>query len=72
MIALDILNNLGNAEIALAIEGAPFDTQGIVAYMKTKMPDYMMPTHIKFIKDFPHNINGKVDRKILKTYFKKH
>jgi len=70
MIALDLLNGLGNSELGLAIEGEPFDTNDIINHMKSVMPDYMVPAHIEFIKDFPHNINGKVDRKILKKSFK--
>lgn len=69
MVALDIYNNLGNAEIALAIESEPFDTREIFEYMKSQMPNYMVPTHVKFIKEFPHSLNGKIDRKTLKIYF---
>ncbi len=69
MVALDIMNNLGNAELGLAIESDEFDTSEIFDYMKTKMPDYMIPGHVRFIKEFPHSINGKINRKELKTYF---
>ncbi len=69
MVALDITNKLGNAELGLAIEGESFDTEEIIEYMKTKMPDYMVPGHIRFVKEFPHSINGKIDRKKLRTYF---
>ena len=69
IVALDIENALGNAELALALEGDPFDTKHIFEYMKSVMPDYMVPGHMKFVKEFPHNINGKVDRKKLKAYF---
>ncbi len=69
MVALDIPNNLGNAELGLAIEGEPFDTEEIFNYMRTKMPDYMIPGHTRFVKEFPHSINGKINRKELKTYF---
>jgi len=41
-----------------------------IAYLKSKIPDYMVPGHIKIIKEFPHNLNGKIDRKKLKTHFK--
>ena len=69
MVALDIYNELGNAELGLAIESDPFDTNEIFEYMKTKMPNYMIPMHVRFIKDFPHSINGKIDRKELKKHF---
>ena len=68
--AIDIFNTLGNAELALAIESIVFDTNEIMEYMKTKIPDYMIPAHIKFIQEFPYNSNGKIDRNKLRTYFK--
>ncbi|MDO7172573.1 AMP-binding protein [Mariniflexile sp. AS56] len=69
MVALDILNKLGNAELGLAIESAPFDTKELFDYMKTKMPNYMIPMHVTFLKEFPHSLNGKIDRKELKKHF---
>ncbi|WP_108868381.1 AMP-binding protein [Aquimarina aquimarini] len=69
MVALDIINSLGNAELGLAIESEEFDIKEIFEYMKTKMPDYMIPMHVRFIKEFPHSMNGKIDRKKLRTYF---
>ncbi len=69
IVALDIENSLGNTELGLAIESEEFDTQTIFEYMKTKMPSYMIPTHVRFIKEFPHSMNGKIDRKKLKTFF---
>lgn len=69
LIAIDILNKLENTELVLAIASEPFDTEAILAYMKTKLPDYMIPTHIKFLKEFPHNANGKIDRNKLRMLF---
>jgi len=70
VVALDVYNSLGNAEIALAIESEPYDTTSMLAYMKQKMPGYMIPMHLKFFKEFPHSINGKIDRKTLRNQFK--
>ena len=69
VVALDVYNSLGNAEIALAIESEPYDTTNMIAYMKQKLPSYMIPMHLKFFKEFPHSINGKIDRKILRNQF---
>ncbi len=69
MVALDVMNSLGNAELGLAIESDTFDTNEMFDYMKTKMPNYMIPTHVRFIKEFPHSMNGKIDRKELKKLF---
>ncbi|WP_010522822.1 AMP-binding protein [Aquimarina agarivorans] len=69
MVALDLKNKLGNAELGLAIESDKFDFSAVLEYMKTKIPDYMIPSHLAFVKEFPHSINGKIDRKKLKTHF---
>ncbi|WP_378173689.1 AMP-binding protein [Aquimarina sp. SS2-1] len=69
MVALDITNNLGNAELGLAIESDEFDTGYIFDHMKNVMPSYMIPMHVRFIKEFPHSINGKIDRKELRKHF---
>lgn len=51
--------------IYLFVEGAegPFDA--VHAYLKTKMPAYMIPEKYVGVKQFPQNANGKVDRKAL-------
>ena len=54
-------------EIAMFIESAQFNTDDMIAYMRTKMPPYMIPTKIVFEQSFPLNSNGKLDRKVLKT-----
>ncbi|WP_062059402.1 AMP-binding protein [Aquimarina longa] len=69
IVALDIYNNLGNAELGLVIESEKFDVEQLFDYMKKKMPNYMIPTHVRFVKEFPHSINGKIDRKELRKYF---
>lgn len=72
MIALDVMNNLNNAELALAVESdsEKVDSKAIVEYMKSRLPDYMVPNHIKFFDVFPLNVNGKFDRIALKKNFK--
>ncbi len=69
IVALDILNKLGNLELGLAIESDTFDTTLMFDHMRSQMPDYMIPNHVRFIKEFPHSINGKINRKELKSYF---
>ena len=55
------------AEIAMFIESAPFDTSDLLAKLKERMPSYMIPKTIRFEPRFPLNINGKIDRKSLKS-----
>lgn len=63
-------NLSGNHEIALFIEDLPTDSAPLLAYLKLKLPAYMIPSGIQFNKSFPLNSNGKTDRKVLKTLIK--
>lgn len=54
-------------EIAMFVESPELDTQNLIAYLRTKMPQYMIPTRIFFENKFPINTNGKIDRKKLKS-----
>lgn len=56
----------GEMVLYLFIEGPVQDTKLIVDYMKSKMPLYMIPSHIQFIESFPLNNSDKVDRPKLK------
>ena len=38
---------------------------GIRAYLKAALPDYMVPAELRILPDFPLTPNGKVDRKAL-------
>lgn len=69
VLAIDIVNQLGNTEIGLALESDPLDIKEMIDYMKTQLPDYMIPTQTQFVREFPLNINGKIDRKKIKSYF---
>ena len=54
-------------EIAMFIERAEFDTNELIAYMRTKMPGYMIPTRTLFVPVFPLNSNDKIDKNVLKS-----
>ncbi len=45
------------------------DTAALIAelraYLKTQLPDYMQPTAIMAVENFPRTVNGKVDRRAL-------
>ncbi len=69
VVALAITNTIGNSEIGLAIESEEFVTKELFDYLNSKIPAYMIPTKLKFVKSFPLNINGKTDRKNLINSF---
>lgn len=71
VVALGITDAIGNTEIGLVIESAPFDTDSVMDGLKSKLPVYMIPKQIKFIDEFPLNSNGKTDRKKLGLLFNK-
>ena len=58
-------NNIGIMQIHLFIEDYNGAAQEITDYMKTQLPEYMLPSGIINIPAFPLNINGKIDRKEL-------
>lgn len=62
------VNAMGIAQIHLYLEGFNGDTTEVYAYLKTQMPDYMLPEQIVSIEIFPLNSNGKVDRKALTNW----
>ncbi|MEO7535571.1 MAG: non-ribosomal peptide synthase/polyketide synthase, partial [Ferruginibacter sp.] len=42
-----------------------YDREGIIAYLKDKLPDYMVPALLMELESFPLTANGKIDRKAL-------
>lgn len=63
-------NKEGLTEIAMFIESEKQPTDKLIAYMKTKMPIYMIPTKVYFVPIFQLNGNAKIDKNILKAMIK--
>lgn len=59
-------NKDGLTEIAMFIESQESATDELVAYMRTKMPSYMIPTRMLFVPVFPLNSSDKIDKVKLK------
>jgi len=53
-------------EIAIFVESEQFDNAELVAYMRSKMPSYMIPTKWMYVPAFPLNANDKIDKVKLK------
>lgn len=58
-------NNSGTMQINLFIENYKGSVADIENHLKTKIPEYMVPSLITSIPYFPLNANGKIDRKEL-------
>ncbi|HYG16924.1 MAG TPA: amino acid adenylation domain-containing protein [Bacteroidia bacterium] len=63
--AVAIPNNIGISQIFLFLENYTGDIADITRYLKTQVPEYMLPEEILNIPVFPLNNNGKTDRKAL-------
>ena len=60
-----IKNKRDQFELVLFIQGQPFDLGELMDGLRVRLPWYMLPGHIEFLPQFPLNINGKTDRKVL-------
>lgn len=54
-------------EIAMFVESQTLSTDDLIAYLRGKMPAYMIPTKILFVPTFPLNSNDKIDKNKLKS-----
>lgn len=41
------------------------DQSEITVFLSTKIPSYMLPSAVFFVKSIPYNLNGKIDKKAL-------
>jgi acyl-CoA synthetase (AMP-forming)/AMP-acid ligase II len=65
VVAVAYNNNSGTMQINLFIENYTGSEKEVENYLKKKIPEYMVPSHIINIPSFPLNANGKIDRKVL-------
>lgn len=42
-------------------------TNELKRHLKKELPDYMVPTHFKYVEEFPLTVNGKIDKASLKS-----
>ncbi len=63
VVAMASHDSTGNDTIIAAVEGNQDDTAELFAYLKSKMPFYMIPSEFRFLEVFPLNSNGKINRK---------
>lgn len=63
-------NEKSLTEIAMFIESTEIITDDLLAYLRSKMPAYMIPTRLFFVPVFPLNSNDKTDKVKLKEMIK--
>lgn len=63
-------DDLGNAVIALFLEGAAGNEREVKELLSQHISEYALPRTIFFQEQFPLNVNGKIDRKLLKSNFR--
>lgn len=62
-----IADGNGLFEIHLFVESSSIDEKQILNRLKELLPSYMLPKSIRAIEKFPLNVNGKTDKKLLKS-----
>ena len=67
VVALGWPNGSSADRIELFVEAERFDTEPLMAKLKTKLPYYMVPRKIRVLPRFPLNSNGKYDRRELEA-----
>lgn len=65
--AVAFMNEQSLNEIALFVEREADPQNDLMAYMRGKLPAYMIPSKILFVQEFPLNSNDKIDRNKLKA-----
>ena len=66
-VAIAFQNTNSLTEIALFVEKLEEDSSQLLAYLRTKLPGYMIPTRIIYRDAFPLNTSDKINRTQLKS-----
>ena len=66
-VAIAFQNASALTEIALFVEHPEEDPASLLAYLRSKLPGYMVPTRIYYCDSFPLNASDKINRTQLKS-----
>lgn len=58
--------NSKRKKIVFFYDGVEMDTKMLTDALATRVPQYMIPGKVVYMKAMPHNANGKIDRAKLK------
>ena len=58
--------NTKRKKIVFFYDGIEMETKKITDTLATRVPHYMIPGKVVYMKVMPHNANGKIDRAKLK------
>ncbi|MEY8352011.1 amino acid adenylation domain-containing protein [Lachnospiraceae bacterium 54-53] len=64
----DVLEAAGQAVFSarMSSDKSQATRSGIIAYLQSRLPEYMIPPHLELLPELPVTENGKIDRKQLK------
>ncbi len=68
-VVIPYLNEQGNTELAIVVEGQEYDYKADKARLAEELPAYEIPAKWLFTSSIPLNANGKIDRKAIKKQF---
>ena len=67
VVAIAFQNASSLTEIALFVESSDQDAASLLAYLRSKLPSYMVPTRVLYRVSFPLNASDKINRTQLKS-----
>ena len=65
--AVAFQNKQNLSEIALFVEREPESGEPLTEHLRSRLPSYMIPSRVIYLKEFPLNSNDKVDKIKLKS-----
>ena len=68
-VVIPYVNEQGNTELAIIIEGKEYNYKNDKAKLANELPAYEIPSKWLFLTNIPLNSNGKIDRKAIKQHF---
>jgi amino acid adenylation domain-containing protein len=65
-VAIAYQDKFGSTQlVAYVVQAHRFDSELLLSYLRSSLPDYMVPTHLIELESLPLTANGKVDRRSL-------